>query len=74
MAVSVTVSGSAFSVGVPRPLFRLLVSDQTQFQLPSSLYDVTPDGQRVIGITRAEQSTAARPLSVVVNWTAGLKK
>jgi hypothetical protein len=38
----------------------------------SQQYDVTPDGQRFLVNTAVEQATLA-PVTVVVNWTAGLK-
>jgi hypothetical protein len=36
-------------------------------------YDVSADGQRFLIITAPEQN-ASTPITVVVNWTAGLKK
>ena len=67
MAASVDGSGSQFKVGVEAPLFevRLFRGDWP--------YDVTGDGQRFVVNTRIEQSTSL-PLTVVVNWTAGLRK
>ena len=36
-------------------------------------YDVSADGQRFLINTVPEQATSA-PITVVVNWTAGLRK
>jgi hypothetical protein len=36
-------------------------------------YDVTADGQRLLMSTVPGQASSA-PITVVVNWTAGLKK
>jgi hypothetical protein len=38
------------------------------------LYDVAGDGQRFLAVLPPERSTTADPLTVVQNWTAGLKK
>jgi hypothetical protein len=37
------------------------------------LYDVSPDGQRILAISEPER-TGSQPLTLVENWTAGLKK
>jgi Tol biopolymer transport system component len=67
MAAPVDGRGSQFEVGAETLLFdvRLLRGDWP--------YDVSGDGQRFIVSTRVEQSSSA-PLTVVVNWTAGLRK
>ena len=36
-------------------------------------YDVSPDGQRILINTMPEQ-TMPSPITVVLNWSAGLKK
>jgi hypothetical protein len=38
-----------------------------------SPYDVAPDGQRFL-VRATPQQQAAQPLTVIVNWTALLKK
>ena len=64
MAVEV-MAGQEFQVGTPTPLF------QTP---PSAIVgDVTADGKRFLLVTPVGPS-ASVPFTVVVNWTAGLKK
>jgi hypothetical protein len=67
MAASVDGSGAQFKVGAETPLFdvRLLRGDWP--------YDVSADGKRFVVNTRVEQSSST-PLTVVVNWPAGLRK
>ena len=64
MAVAVD-PGQAFHVGTPTPLF----------QTPSGTIvgDVTADGKRFLLIAPVGPS-ASVPFTVVLNWTAGLKK
>jgi Tol biopolymer transport system component len=65
MAVGVRGDGASFDAGVPQPLF--------DARLAGDWYDVGKDGRFLIPIA-ANQSTAPVPITVVVNWTAGLKK
>jgi Tol biopolymer transport system component len=67
LAAAVDGSGSQFKVGAESTLFavRLMRGDWP--------YDVSTDGQRFIVNTRVEQSSSL-PVTVVVNWTAGLRK
>ena len=64
MAVEVNTSG-IFQAGIPKPLFKV----------PSGLlyWDVTADGQRFLMPT-PDATDASAPLTVVLNWQAGLKK
>ncbi len=65
--MSVAVKGGAkVEFGTPAPLFRIdsIVNDS---------FDVTADGQRFIAISSAAQAQTA-PFTVVVNWTADLKR
>ncbi len=66
MAVDVK-AGAALEPGVPRKLFspgfRPALSDH---------YAVTADGQRFLVL--APVDTAPTTMTVVLNWTAGLKK
>ena len=64
MAVEVT-AGQEFQAGTPTPLF------QTP---PGAIVgDVTADGKRFLLVTPVGPSASA-PFTVVLNWTAGLKK
>ena len=68
VAAAVNGKGSSFEVGAVKPLF------QTRAVGPlGSPYDVSADGQRFLINTRPEQ-TAAVPITVVMNWTEGLKR
>ena len=67
MAAAVNGKGSSFEVGAVKPLF------ETRTLTGSGGYDVSADGQRFLVNTAPEQAAAA-PITVVVNWTAGLKK
>jgi Tol biopolymer transport system component len=42
------------------------------FRLPASAYDVSPDGQKFLLNVVREQN--AKPITLVTNWTADLKK
>ena len=64
MAVDV-IAGQEFRVGTPTPLF--------QAPAGAIVGDVTGDGKRFLLVTPVGQS-ASVPFTVVLNWTAGLKK
>ena len=65
MAAAVTANGSRFDVGAVQRLFEVPVVDGFW------PYDVSPDGQRFLVNTL---EGAVPPLTIVVNWPAGLKK
>jgi Tol biopolymer transport system component len=67
MAASVNGRGTGFEVGRLRPLFDL------RPRVPRWFYDVSPDGQRFLVNTPEGQAESA-PITLVVNWTAALKK
>jgi Tol biopolymer transport system component len=61
----------AFEAGTPQPLFRAHLARTSRgvgFE-----YDVTPDGKRFL-LDSVVEGSSARPLTVVVNWSAGLKR
>jgi hypothetical protein len=62
MAVDIKASGGKLEAGVPHALFNVR----------GGFFDVSKDGKFLIP-TPVEQ-TAAVPMTVIVNWTAGLKK
>ena len=71
MASSVKTGGTEFQFDTPKPLFktRMLESEGGIYHE----YDVSPDGQRfLIGTLTGDSNTA--PPTVILNWTAGLKK
>jgi len=68
MVAEVNGRGSSFEVGAVKPLF------QTRAVLGSRrAYDVSADGQRFLINTEPEQVVSA-PITVVVNWTARLRR
>jgi eukaryotic-like serine/threonine-protein kinase len=67
MAAAVIGNRASFEVGAVKPLF------QTRETGSRHRYDVSADGQRFLINTAPEQAASA-PITVVVNWTAGLKK
>ena len=68
MAVPVNGSGSEFEVSAPKPLFEI-----TPLGRPlRHQYDVTADGTRFL-VNISSQTVESSPLTLVVNWTAGLK-
>jgi len=69
MAAEVTPKGSSVQVGVPRMLFQ---TNPTAGPTFARLYDVSPDGKRFLVSTTAEGASA--PFTLVVNWTAVVKK
>jgi len=73
MAVEVNGAGSSFDVGSPKPLFDALVSTSFPGQLGAGYYAAGGDGQRFLLNTLAGDS-APVPFTIVLNWTAGLKR
>jgi serine/threonine protein kinase len=67
MAVPVKSSDSTFEPGVAIPLFETHV---TSF-VP---YDVAPDGRFLLNTVMQDAAANTSPITVVLNWTAGLKK
>ena len=73
--MAVAIKGdAAVEVGTAVPLFeaRMLNGPNPAFGFRAQ-YDVTRDGQRFLLNVPLEE-TASSPITVVVNWTAGLKK
>lgn len=69
MAVSVEANGEVLTVGTPKVLFQTQI---TSVAHAFYQYDVTADGHKFIVNTRTEQ--AARPIILLVNWEAALKR
>jgi eukaryotic-like serine/threonine-protein kinase len=68
MAAAVNGKGESFDVGGVKPLFGTHSAGGGRYR-----YDVSADGQRFLINTALQQSISA-PITVVLNWTAGLKK
>jgi eukaryotic-like serine/threonine-protein kinase len=64
MAVEVKGDGEGFQASTPKPLFKVAALAQ---------FDVGKDGRFLIQVP-VEQAATSAPLTVVVNWQAGLKK
>jgi Tol biopolymer transport system component len=64
MAVEVKGDGKSFQASVPKPLFQVAALAQ---------FDVSKDGRFLIQVPVRQAATNV-PLTVVVNWQAGLKK
>ena len=64
-------TGATLQVGVPQPLF-----DARSLSGPSALvtYAVTRDGQRFLIPAPVREESSGTPATLVVNWTAGLRK
>jgi len=72
MSVAVKSTGDSFQAAVPKPLFDA-IPDMASTQLVTTLWDMTSDGQQFLLNTTAADSKAS-PITVVLNWQAGLKK
>jgi dipeptidyl aminopeptidase/acylaminoacyl peptidase len=68
MAVSVSGEGPAFEIGPVLSLFKTRLRNRGR--LP---YDVSADGQRFL-VNAVPEPTGQVPMTVIVNWTAALKK
>ena len=69
MVAEVVTKGDTLEVGQVRPLF----GDTPNMRQGNPLYDVSADGQHFLVRTLPEQKSGD-PLTLVQNWTAGLKK
>jgi eukaryotic-like serine/threonine-protein kinase len=68
MVAEVNGKGASFDVAAVKPLF-----NTAALQGYGPTYDVTADGQRFL-IDSGPEHEITEPLTVVVNWTAGVKK
>jgi Tol biopolymer transport system component len=69
MAAEVSARGSALEVGAVKPLFSIRPP-----ATPRSNYQVSTDGRRFLVNMGPVQTAAPTPITVVLNWTADLKK
>ncbi len=73
MVVEVT-AGAVFQAGRPKTLFQAPRDPSgALLTIPISIWDVTPDGNRFLLTTPATEASPT-PFTVVLNWTALLKK
>ncbi len=70
MSVPITVRNGTPEPGVPVPLFQTRIVHP---RLALFQYDVTADGQRFL-VNSLPAEDAAAPLTLLVNWTAGLAR
>ena len=68
MAAEVNGRGATLEVGAVRPLFDIRRGG------PGYVYDVTADGERFLVNSAVEPKEPSAPITLVVNWTADLKK
>jgi len=67
-------SKPSFEPGVPIPLFDShMLSPGTTIN-DTFQYDVTADGKRFLVVTNGDGAASSPPLTMWVNWTAGLKR
>ena len=69
MAVDVNTGGPIFHWGVPKPLFEVLLETESR----RSRYQVAANGQKFL-VNVPLESTLLAPITVVTNWTSGLKR
>ncbi|MDO8795816.1 MAG: protein kinase [Vicinamibacterales bacterium] len=74
MAATVNGQGSAFEVGAVHALFEVhrRLAGYLGYGAGSN-YDVSPDGQRFL-VNAAVSGQTTAPITLIVNWTAALKK
>jgi len=72
-AATITARGQALEIGAVQNLFQMRIRTTGFAGASGYSYDVAPDGNRFLANTINESQTMA-PFTLVVNWTAGLKK
>ena len=75
MAVDVKTAPT-FEAGTPKALFAPQTLGQRYYGFPRYDYDVAADGKRFLvnSVSKAPESSAPEPITVVVNWLAALKR
>ena len=68
MAVDVSLGGTRPLLGVPHPLFHA-----ERIERLGQMYDVAANGKEFI-INKLERREEGRPLTLVQNWTAEIRK
>jgi Tol biopolymer transport system component len=75
MAVSVKAAGSSLETAAPSALFQKRLSSDTfngGGSIPSRNYSVSADGRFLMNVT--DSDSVFTPITVILNWAAGLKK
>jgi len=72
MAVSVAFDSGSIDVGTPRALFPVRLATGTNIAPGRAQYAVAADGRFLVNSAVGEM--ALRPIDIVLNWTAALKK
>jgi hypothetical protein len=74
MAVEVKTAPT-FEAGTPKALFDPQTLGRRNYGFPRYDYDVAADGKRFLvnSVSTTPESSASAPITVVVNWLAGLK-
>ncbi len=72
MAADVQGSGPTFEAGVPKALFELHIQS-VSLPGPRNFYVAAANGQRFL-VTSLLGEPVATPTTVVLNWTADLKR
>jgi eukaryotic-like serine/threonine-protein kinase len=70
MAVDVNLGKGTFEAGVPKALFQ---TRSIGYSGPRNTYECSADGQRFL-INSLQSDAVSIPVSVIVNWTAELKR
>jgi eukaryotic-like serine/threonine-protein kinase len=73
IAVPIKLGATTVDPGIPVPLFQTRIEGAGGAADIFHQYDVSADGQRFL-VNDLEESVPAPPITVVVNWTAGLRK
>jgi Tol biopolymer transport system component len=75
MAVDVVATSPVLQAGIPKLLFQAPVFSGGASAMGMDVFrwDVAPDGKRFL-INTAAAPAVSEPVTVVLNWTAGLKK
>jgi Tol biopolymer transport system component len=66
--VRTTIQGLEFGAAIP------LISTMEPAGVFAYPYDISPDGQRILALAPVVGEAGGEPLTVIVNWQAGLKK
>jgi Tol biopolymer transport system component len=70
MAVDVNLAKGTFEAGLPKLLFQ---THTIGYSAPRNIYESSADGQRFL-INSLQSETNSIPVTVIVNWTADLKR